>query len=101
MSETRDPALGSWSIFEGNNSPRSVLEWSRRPGESMQRPVEWPVTLRVHFIREGVAHSLDVSVFEDLHFEYTRDSHNMRIDADDPRQPEATTGGQTFLTYGL
>jgi len=65
MSETRDPALGEWCIFEGN-TPKTDRRGPIHIRGDVNEPIEWPVTLRVFHIRAGVLRSRDVSVDEGL-----------------------------------
>lgn len=80
MGETRDPAAGMWSVFEGD-APKTdklaALPW----GGDVNEPIEWPVTLRVFYIRDGVMSSRDVVVDEELEVTVNdRDERSTRAD---------------------
>lgn len=70
MGETRDPALGTWTVYEGDvavahGPPRYGLgETLLRAGRAVDDPLEFPITFRVHRIRDGHFESLQFEVHE-------------------------------------
>lgn len=76
MAETRDPARGSWTVFEGDTvktHKEAALPW----GGDVNEAIEWPITLRVLRIRDGVAESVDVEI--DEAFAVTFEHESVRI----------------------
>lgn len=65
MGETRDTERGSWTVFEGD-APKAQREYNLSPGESINSDIEWPITLRVHRIKDRVMESVDIEVSEDF-----------------------------------
>ena len=68
MGETRSPVLGQWTVFEGDEPVCSLIE-SIRFNADVNRPVDWPVTFRIFYIRDGVMSSRDIVVDEQLEVE--------------------------------
>lgn len=77
MGVTRDPSLGSWTVFEGNLHVTDLQEALPFRGD-VNRPVDWPVVLRVHRIVDGIGEHVDVEVREDLTVEVVTERVNLR-----------------------
>jgi len=94
MGETRHPALGSWSVFEGDvfkTGKEEALPW----GGDVNEPIEWPVTLRVFYIRDGVMSSRDIVVDEHLMVEVgERFEASTRSDESPVLPPEAVSASR-------
>lgn len=70
MSELRDPAHGSWTVFEGERPRAHLGEVGIFLREDVNRPIEWPITLKVLRINEN-RHMQSISVEVDEKFNVT------------------------------
>lgn len=77
MGETRDPSLGGWAIFEGDEPITQADAQYPRP---INRTLEWPLTLRVWRIVDRVWTMVDVTVDEDFTVRHVGGTVNL----DDP-----------------
>lgn len=99
MGETRDPALGNWTLFEGDTKKslgRATARLDLFGGDpvcgDISEPLTWPLTLRVGRIKDGVMEGVDVIVNEDLSVEPgTVERLNMRTGESVPREEDART----------
>lgn len=96
MGETRNPALGSWTLFEGDSTvaqtPRAALDLFAAAGARrvISEPLTWPITLRVSWIRDGVIEGVDVEVADDLSVAVTQERVPMRHDGGRARMRRMT-----------
>jgi len=80
MGETRDPKLGNWVVFEGEeNCTQMTYREASRGSLSINEPITWPITFRVHRINgDRTMEAVDIIVDEELDAKIEYGIYDMR-----------------------